>query len=101
MKRFTLLPFVILGCGLVLLRSRAQSTATRLSIESTANQQIRLSRPNDGSQFVLQRVDSLVLPILWQDSLNVPLLENNRFSLTLDASSREQYFRLAASASAA
>src|SRR5437867_1450474 len=100
MKRFGVAAFVILGCGLVLLRSRAQSTATRLSIESTANQQVRLSWPNDGGQLVLQRADSLQPPIVWQNSRNVPLIDNNRFSLTLDTSAREQYFRLTSTASA-
>jgi hypothetical protein len=94
--------FVVLACGLVAwklsgLHTLAQTNGTRLSIQSLPNRRVSLSWTNDGSQLVLQQADSLKGPIPWL-SPNSPLLQSNQFSITLDATRRERYFRLASAA---
>ena len=95
--------FVVLACGLVAwqlsgLHTLGQANGTRLSIQSLPNRRVSLSWTNDGSQLVLQQAASLKAPIPWQSSPNSPLLANNQFSITLDATGRERYFRLASAA---
>ena len=74
---------------------RAQNPAApTLSIRPAPNQSIRLSWTNAATGFVVESASVLGDATLWRPISQTPTLEDNQYSVTLDASAPNNFFRL-------
>jgi hypothetical protein len=73
----------------------AQSaTPPRLSIQTTASNQITLSWTNTATGYVLDATDGITAPPLWQPITAKPQLDAIQFSLQFDLGGPSRFFRL-------
>src|SRR5688572_13900453 len=68
-----------------------------LSIQATANQQMRLSWDTSEGAFVLEATSSLSSPIQWQLVPAQPIIQGGIATVTITTSERTRYFRLRSS----
>jgi hypothetical protein len=66
----------------------------RLLIQPLAGSKVAVTWTNDGSGFVLEQASSIGSPTLWQPIQQIPLEQNNQFSVTFDTSIGNRFFRL-------
>jgi titin len=67
----------------------------QVSSVNRTNQQISLSWTNNGGSFVLEQTFSLDAPAQWTTVTNAPLLNNKFFGVTLSATNKNMFYRLA------